>query len=128
MIDVRTIDVSGAPGVVSILVVTEPEEIPERLPARSGDPGRPLSALPSPIARIVAFSGILAGGLAGGFIGYALVGTQCTGNCGAAKGWGLLIGAVAAALGMAVVAVLGLRAMGEWNEVLDRERAGHAPS
>lgn len=90
-------------------------------------PERPLSALPSPLARAIAFVGVLVGGLAGGFIGYALVDIQCSGDCGAAKGWGLLAGAVMAALGMAVVAVLGLRAMGEWREVLDRESAGHAP-
>jgi hypothetical protein len=103
--------------------VTEPVASPEP-PA----PDRPLSALPSPLARGVAFLGVLLGGLAGGFIGYALVDIQCAGDCAVAKGWGLLIGAVGAALGMAVVAVLGLRAMGEWSEVLDRERAGHAPS
>ena len=91
------------------------------------DPERPLSALPSPLARAIAFAGVLVGGLAGGFIGYALVDIQCSGDCAAAKGWGLLAGAVTAALGMAVVAVLGLRAMGEWREVLDRESAGHAP-
>jgi hypothetical protein len=28
---------------------------------------------------------------------------------------------------MAIVAVLALRAMGEWREIADRERAGHAP-
>ena len=28
---------------------------------------------------------------------------------------------------LAVVAVLALRAMGEWREINDRERAGHAP-
>jgi hypothetical protein len=28
---------------------------------------------------------------------------------------------------MAIVAVLALRAMGEWREIEDRERAGHAP-
>lgn len=75
----------------------------------------------------MAFVGILVGGLAGAVIGHSLVAIQCTGDCAVAKGWGLLAGAVAAALGMAVVAVLGLRAMGEWREVLDRERAGHAP-
>ena len=40
---------------------------------------------------------------------------------------GLLVGAVVCAAGMAVVAVLALRAMGEWREIADRERAGHAP-
>jgi hypothetical protein len=28
---------------------------------------------------------------------------------------------------MAIVGVLALRAMGEWHEIRDRERAGHAP-
>lgn len=88
---------------------------------------RPLSALPSPGARAVAFIGILAGGLAGALIGYALVAIQCSGACAVPTGLGLLAGAIAAALGMAVVAVLALRAMGEWREISDREAAGHAP-
>ena len=36
-------------------------------------------------------------------------------------------GAVVAAGGMAIVAVLVMRALGEWREIEDRERAGHAP-
>jgi hypothetical protein len=88
---------------------------------------RALSAIPSPAARIVAFVGILLGGLAGGLIGYALVDLQCDGDCGLAKGLGIFTGAVIAAGGMAIVAVLVLRAMGEWREVSDRESAGHAP-
>jgi uncharacterized membrane protein len=86
---------------------------------------RPLSAIPSPLARAIAFVGILLGGMIGAFIGYALVAIQCEGDCGLAKGLGLLVGAVVSAAGMAVVAVLALRAMGEWREVQDRERAGH---
>lgn len=88
---------------------------------------RPLSAIPPVAARITAFVAILLGGLAGGLIGFALVDLQCEGDCSVAKGLGLLGGAVAAAAGMAVVAVLALRAMGEWREISDRERAGHAP-
>lgn len=107
--------------------MTDPDANPGRAPSPSSAPEHPLSALPSPLARAVAFVGILFGGLAGGAIGYALVTIQCTGDCGLAVGLGLLVGAVVAALGMAVVAVLGLRAMGEWRELLDRERAGHAP-
>ena len=87
----------------------------------------PLSAIPSPAARIVAFVGILLGGLAGGLIGFALVDLQCDGDCTLAKGLGIFAGAVIAAGGMAIVAVLVLRAMGEWREVTDRESAGHAP-
>ena len=88
---------------------------------------RPLSAIPSPAARVIAFVGILLGGLAGGLIGYALVDLQCDGDCHLAKGLGIFFGAVFAAGGMAIVAVLVLRAMGEWREISDRESAGHAP-
>jgi hypothetical protein len=88
---------------------------------------RPLSALPSTLARALAFAGILLGGLAGGLIGYALVDIQCEGSCAVPKGSGILVGAVACAIGMAVVGVLALRAMGEWREISDREAAGHAP-
>ena len=88
---------------------------------------RPLSALPSTLARALAFAGILLGGLAGGLIGYALVDIQCEGSCAVPKGLGILVGAVACAIGMAVVGVLALRAMGEWREIADREAAGHAP-
>lgn len=88
---------------------------------------RPLSAIPPVAARATAFVVILLAGLAGGLIGYALVDVQCDGDCGTSKGFGLLVGAVLCAAGMAVVAILALRAMGEWREIEDRERAGHAP-
>ena len=83
---------------------------------------RPLSALPSPFARAVAFVGILLSGLAGGLIGYALVDIQCSGSCTVPTGIGLLVGAVSAAIGMAVVAVLVLRAVGEWRELQDHQQ------
>ena len=88
---------------------------------------RPLSAIPPVAARATAFVVILLGGLAGGLIGFALVDLQCDGDCSVPKGLGLLAGAIISAGGMAVVAVLALRAMGEWREINDRERAGHAP-
>lgn len=88
---------------------------------------RPLSALPPVAARLIAFVAILLGGLAGGLIGFALVDLQCEGDCGVARGIGLLVGAVLCAGGMAIVGVLALRAMGEWREISDREQAGHAP-
>jgi formate/nitrite transporter FocA (FNT family) len=81
---------------------------------------RPLSALPSRTARVVAFSSIVLSGLAGGTIGYALVDVQCTTDCTLQSGIAMLIGAVGFAAGMSVVAVLGLRAMGEWRERGDR--------
>ena len=70
---------------------------------------------------------IILSGLAGALIGYSLVALQCDGDCGVPLGIGIFVGAVVAAGGMAVVAVLVMRALGEWREVQDRERAGHAP-
>ncbi|TSA52714.1 MAG: hypothetical protein D4R44_05105 [Actinobacteria bacterium] len=80
---------------------------------------RALSALPSRAARIIAFLAIVAAGLAGGSIGYALVDLQCAGQCAVGTGIGLLSGALIGALGMSIVAVLVLRAIGEWRELVD---------
>ena len=77
--------------------------------------------------RIGAFAAILLSGLAGGLIGYSLISLQCEGNCGLPQGLGLLLGAIIAAGGMAIVAVLVMRAIGEWREIEDRTGAGHAP-
>ncbi len=88
---------------------------------------KPLSAIPPVAARVIAFVTILLGGVAGGLIGFALVDLQTEGDAALAKGLGLLAGAVICAGGMAIVAVLALRAMGEWREITDREQAGHAP-
>ena len=82
----------------------------------------PLSALPAPTARLAAFVAILPGGLAGGLIGYTLVKLQCHGTCAAQRGIGALVGAIIAALGMSVVAVLVLRALGEWKEIERRQK------
>lgn len=89
---------------------------------------RPLSALPSVGVRIGAFLAICLSGLAGAVIGAALVSIQCEGDCGVPMGLGILAGALLGAGGMAIVAVLVMRALGEWHEVQDRERAGHAPT
>ena len=86
-----------------------------------------LSALPSVGVRVAAFAAICLSGLAGALIGYSLVSLQCDGDCAAWSGLGLLIGSLAAAGGMAIVAVLVMRAIGEWREVEDRTGAGHAP-
>lgn len=90
------------------------------LPAVDAPRDQPLSALPSPAARAAAFVAILLGGLAGALIGYSLVELQCDGDCGLAIGLGILIGAVVTAGGMSIVAVLVLRALGEWREIQDR--------
>ena len=78
---------------------------------------RPLSALPSPLARIIAFVSILVGGLGGALIGYPLVDIQYDGESATPLGLGLVIGAIVAAGGTAIIAVLVLRASGEWREI-----------
>lgn len=87
------------------------------------DTQRPLSALPSPPARAAAFVAVLVAGFAGGLIGFTLVKLQCEGSCATPRGIGLLAGAILAAAGMSIVAVLVLRAVGEWRQIEQRERA-----
>lgn len=85
-----------------------PNEMADRGPG-------PLSALPSTAARVLAFCSILVAGLAGGLIGYGFIDVS-----GGSPGWaavGALVGAVGAAAGTAVIAVLVLRAMGEWRQL-----------
>jgi hypothetical protein len=82
---------------------------------------RPLSALPSVFARAVAFISIIIAGIAGALIGFTLVDLQCQGNCDVPNSIGLILGAATGALGMGVVAVLVLRATGEWKELEDRK-------
>ena len=81
------------------------------------EPGSPekRSALPPKGARWLAFASILVGGLCGGLIGFAYIDLQCEGDCALWTGLGALIGAVAGAVGLAVVAILTLRAMEEWR-------------
>lgn len=84
---------------------------------------RPLSALPSPLARAIAFTSILVGGLAGAVIGFALVDIQYSGEADWPRGLGIVLGATVAAGGTAIVAVLVLRALGEWRDINDRRRS-----
>lgn len=74
-----------------------------------------VSGIPPQVARVLAFVAIVAAGAAGGFIGYAVTDLQCTGDCATATGLGGLVGAVISAGGVAIVAVLALRAMNEWR-------------
>lgn len=85
-----------------------------------GSQDRQLSALPSPLARAIAFAAICIAGLTGGAIGYSLVDVQCSGSCHLGTGIGLFIGSLSGAIGMSVVAVLVLRAIGEWREISDK--------
>ena len=73
------------------------------------------SATPSPLARILAFGSIVFAGAAGGFIGWAFVDLQCEGDCTVLAGVVALVVAILAAVGVGVVAVLALRALGEWS-------------
>ena len=77
--------------------------------------GQNPSALPPVRARAVAFLAILVGGVCGLLIGLSLVSIQCDGSCAVPEGIGALAGGALGAGGVAVVAVLVLRAMGEWQ-------------
>lgn len=87
----------------------------------------PRTALPSVGARVLAFTAIVLAGAAGGFIGYAFMDLQSPdGDNTVQAGIGGLIGALIAAGGTAIVAVLTLRAMGEWHTI--QARGGPAPT
>jgi hypothetical protein len=96
-------------------------------PSEPGGPGGPgghqrsLSALPSVRARVLAFCAIVLAGICGALIGSSFVSLQCTGDCITPAGIGALVGAVVAAGGVAVVAVLTLRAMAEWRRIREEE-------
>jgi hypothetical protein len=69
-------------------------------------------------ARVLAFLAVFAGGAAGGLIGYAF--GDLGGFSGAGAGAVTLLGALVGAGGVAVVAVLTLRAFGEWRSIRDQ--------
>jgi hypothetical protein len=73
---------------------------------------------------VLAFVAILIGGACGGLIGFAVVDLQCGGDCDVTAGLVGVLGAVVAAVGVGVVSVLALRAMGEWRTIQHRERRG----
>jgi hypothetical protein len=76
-----------------------------------------LSALPSPLARAAALGAVLISGICGALIGYAFFDVQSEGSTWPAIG--LLLGGVIFAGGVAVVAVLALRASAEWRQKID---------
>jgi hypothetical protein len=106
-----------------------------RSPASSGSHRRPRppaesdyapTALPPTGARVLAFAAILVAGLCGGVIGYAFVDLQSSGGgSGLGQGFGALVGAVGSAAGVAVVATLALRAMGEWRTIQHRDESSN---
>jgi hypothetical protein len=67
----------------------------------------------------VAFAAIVFAGISGALIGWALVDLQCRGACALPESVGIFLGGVSFALGVAVVAVLALRAMAEWRGQLE---------
>ena len=75
----------------------------------------PESAAPSVAARVVAAVAVGLAGACGGLVGYAVTDLQCSDGCTALAGSLGLLGAVLAALGVGIVAVLALRAMAEWR-------------
>jgi hypothetical protein len=75
-------------------------------------------------ARVLAFAAIIVAGICGALIGGSLVSLQCKGSCSTATGGGSIVGAIVAAGGVAVVAVLTLRAMGEWRRISEEQLLG----
>ena len=97
--------------------------------ASPSSPAGPTTSAPPPIARVLAVLAIVVGGLCGGLIGYAVTDLQCDDGCTVRAGFVGLVSAIACAVGIAIVAVLALRAMAEWNEKEIREQAhrdGHS--
>jgi hypothetical protein len=80
------------------------------------------AGLPSRGAYVLAFLSVVLAGAFGGIIGYGLVDLGCSGDCGPAVVAGLVVGALAAAIGVGIVAVLVLRAMAEWQRGGKRAR------
>ena len=74
------------------------------------------TSLPPTSARVLAFVAILIGGICGGLIGYGFTDLTCSGDCATLAGGVGLLGAVIGATGVGVVAILALRAMGEWKQ------------
>ena len=73
------------------------------------------TALPSTLARVLAFSAIIIAAVCGGLVGYAVADLQCDGPCGGLSAFAGIVGALISGFGVAVIAVLVLRAMSEWE-------------
>lgn len=84
--------------------------------AESPDPDQSLSLRPPRRAFVLSYLGVVLAGLLGSAIGAGLVDAMCRGDCTVNVAAGAVTGAVVAAVGVAVVAVLMLRAMHEWNQ------------
>jgi len=87
----------------------------------SGSASTPESAAPSLLARILALLAIIVAGLCGGLIGFAVMDLQCDDGCTTTAGLVGVLSAAGAAFGVAIVAVLTLRAMAEWEATQARD-------
>lgn len=93
------------------------------------------SAAPPTSARVLAVGAIIVAGLCGGLIGFGVIDLQARADrapgddagTGLAPVIGGVVGAVLAAVGVAVVAVLVLRAMTEWKTIEEKARAEGKP-
>ena len=74
------------------------------------------TALPSVLARAVAFGATVIAAVCGGFAGYATGIIGCSGACGDLALGAAAIGALAAGAGVAALAALVLRSMSEWAD------------
>lgn len=83
------------------------------------DPRR--DAIPPRRARFLAIAAIVVAGVCGALIGFAFTDLQCDGDCDVLIGASTVIGAVVAAGGVAIVAVLTLRAMDEWHTITEHD-------
>ena len=66
-------------------------------------------------AFLLAYAGVILGGLLGAALGYGITDVGCRGDCGSSTAVGAIVGAIIGAVGTGVVAVLTLRAMAEWR-------------
>ena len=97
-------------------------EVPDLPDPPAGQGQRPQSfevpsALPSVLARALAFSAVIVASICGGLMGFALGRLQWGET---EQAWVILvsiIGCISASVGVAIVAVLVLRAMAEWSDV-----------
>ena len=77
---------------------------------------------PSRLGRVLIVLAVCAAGACGALIGWAVTDLQCRGDCEVQTGLGTLVGAVAAALGTALICVLATQAMAEWKAQEGRRR------
>ena len=87
-------------------------------PAPPNGPTEVESALPPQAARLLALAAIVIAGVCGGLIGWKVTDLSMSGDDQLIPALVGLAGAAFAAGGVAIVSVLVLRAMGEWNTIV----------